>query len=479
MTDDSSFSSPGTRADQPHPPSRLRTAFDTPAVKFVLISALTVALLVPSVFVWALVEERAERAREVARDIAGSWGGVQEINGPYLVVPYSETVTIGSGEKGRTEVHWRKALFLPQKLDVRGTVGVEERRKSIYALPVYSGRFTLSGNFQPLREDLVRPVLGGIIDVKTDAAALVIGIGDIRALKSDVALKLDGGRTVEFEPGLGPLAVQPASGSGHAAVSSGIAAAVPPSDLRKGFTFDLPIDLNGSTGVFFAPAGQTTTVSLTSDWPHPGFTGAFLPDSRKITGSGFEASWTIPSLARGIPKVVEATGLPLRDALLGVKFVEPVDFYQTIARSLKYAVLFISLTFLAVFVLEQRSRWRVHWIQYGLVGLALIVFYVMLLAFAEHVGYALAYLGAASAATVLNAVYIGTSLRSRMAGAVMFTVLAVIFAVLYALMQEQDYALLIGSLITFLALAVTMFATQRLDWSGQGSAGGKPMPDPA
>ncbi|MHA7775097.1 cell envelope integrity protein CreD [Roseibium sp. M-1] len=449
-----------------------------PAVKFVLISALTIVLLIPSVFVWVLVEERAERARDVARDIAGSWGGVQQINGPYLVVPFSETVTIGTGEKGRTEVQWRKALFLPQKLEVTGKVGVEERRKSIYSLPVYSGSFSLSGNFAPLQEGLIRPQKGGTIDVKADEAVLVIGIGDIRALKSEVALKLADGRSVDFEPGLGPLAGRQTSGVGHAAIPSGIAAAVPASDLRKGFAFNLPIELNGSTALYVAPAGQTTKVQLSSDWPHPGFTGAFLPDNREISEAGFEAAWSIPSLARGIPKVVEADSLPLQETLLGVKFVEPVDFYQTIARSLKYAICFISLAFLAVFVLEQRSGWQVHWIQYGLVGLALIVFYVMLLAFAEHVGYAIAYLGAATAATVLNAVYIGSSLRSRMAGAVMFAVLAVIFGVLYALMQEQDYALLIGSVIAFLALAVTMFATQRIDWSGQSDDSGKPVAEP-
>jgi inner membrane protein len=165
--------------------------------------------------------------------------------------------------------------------------------------------------------------------------------------------------------------------------------------------------------------------------------------------------------------------MPLQDKALGVEFVEPVNFYHTIARSLKYAVCFISLTFLAVFVLEMRSRWRVHWIQYGLVGLSLIVFYVMLLALAEHVGYGPAYLLAAAAATLLNTIYIGTALKSPLAGGVMLTVLAAIFGVLYALMQEQDYALLIGSLLAFLSLAVTMFATQRIDWSGRQEAGAR------
>ena len=214
-------------------------------------------------------------------------------------------------------------------------------------------------------------------------------------------------------------------------------------------------------------------VELNSDWPHPGFTGAFLPETRSISDSGFDAQWTIPYLARGIPKVLETKNLPLQNKAFGVKFVEPVNFYQTISRSLKYAVGFISLTFMAVFVLEMRSGWQFHWMQYGLVGFALIIFYVMLLAFSEHFGYGPAYFVAASAATVLNAVYIGTSLNSRSAGLIMLAVLGSIFAILYALMREQDYALLIGSVIAFVALAISMFATQRIDWSRSPTDGGK------
>ena len=445
------------------PPSRPRGFLNSPGVKFVLIGILTVMLMVPSLFVWVLVEERAERARDVARDIARSWGGTQRINGPYLVVPFSETVTRGSGDKSKTEVHWRSAVLFPKTLQVSGNVQVEERRKSIYSLPVYAGSLDLNGRFDTPPRSMFEAEMGGTIDIAADKAVLVVGIGDVRALKSEVALSMDGGAAIPFEPGTGPLL-----STGQA---SGINVAIPAPKWRQGFAFRIPLSLNGSTAVFVAPAGQSTSVALTSNWPHPGFTGAFLPDRRTITETGFDADWSIPYLARGIPKTLVTDRLPLQDRQLGVRFVEPVNFYQTISRSLKYAVGFISLTFLAVFVLEMRSGWRFHWIQYGLVGLALIIFYVMLLALAEHVGYGLAYLVAAGAATVLNAVYVGTSLKSRSAGAVMGAVLATIFAVLFALMREQDYALMIGSVIAFLALAVTMFVTQKIDWSGQDSPG--------
>nr|WP_319385374.1 cell envelope integrity protein CreD [uncultured Roseibium sp.] len=475
MTDNTDHgTSYGPAAPQQPAPTRVMAFLGSPAVKFILIGLLSFLLLVPSIFVWVLVEERAHRAKDVAREIARSWGGTQEINGPYLVIPFTETYTTGSGEDFETKTVRRTAVLFPERLTVGGDIAVEERKKSIYTLPVYNARLDLDGTFAAPPDDMFEPKHGGTIDVAADKAVVVVGIRDVRALRSEVALALAGTGAVPFEPGLGPLARtdrDPRRSSGP----SGINAAVSPQAWQNGFSFDVKLQLNGSTAIYVAPAGQTTKVAVQSDWAHPGFTGAFLPETRTITSSGFDAAWTIPYLARGIPKVMETSHLPLQDKLLGVKFVEPVNFYQTISRSLKYAIGFISLTFLAVFVLEMRSGWRFHWIQYALVGLALIVFYVMLLAFAEHVGYAPAYLIAAGAATLLNAVYIGTSLKSRLAGLVMLAVLGSIFAVLFALMQEQDYALLIGSVIAFVALSITMFVTQRIDWSGQN----RPDTEPA
>jgi len=475
-TDQSNSDAPGP---QHRPPAaRAMTFLRSPAVKFILIGFLTMLLLIPSIFVWVLVEERAHRANEVARDIASSWGGTQEINGPYLVIPFTETFVTGLGDKRKTEIVRRTAVLFPHRLGVTGDIAVEERKKSIYALPVYRGRLDLSGAFSTPPEGMFEPKHGGTIDVAADKAVLVLGIGDVRALKSEISLRLNGSRSIPFEPGLGPLAMSSDRDPYRAIRPSGINASVPVTSWRNGFSFDIPLQLNGSTAIYIAPAGQTTKVDLQSDWAHPGFTGAFLPETRTISNNGFEATWTIPYLARGIPKVLETRHVPLQDKLLGVKFVEPVNFYQTISRSLKYAVGFISLTFLAVFVLEMRSGWRFHWIQYGLVGLALIIFYVMLLAFAEHVGYGPAYLVAAGSATLLNAIYVGTSLKSRVAGLVMLAVLAGIFAVLFALMREQDYALLIGSVIAFVALAITMFVTQRIDWSGQNGTERRLASDP-
>jgi len=460
---------------QSGPVKNVVSFFNSPSVKLVLIGFVTVILLIPSTFVWILVEERADRAESVARDIARSWGGTQTVNGPYLAVPYTETKVTGSGENEKEQVWRRTAVLFPETLTFRGETRVEERRKSIYKLPVYQGTWKLSGRFSRSPEEMFAALEGGAIRIEPDRAVLVVGIGDVRALKNDVSLLINGTQRLAFEPGLAMMTgpgmprvgvPQGQAGLAHRA-SSGIHAGLAVPDWRNGFTFDIDLRLNGSRALYVAPAGQTTNVTLSSDWAHPGFTGAFLPDTREISGNGFSADWTIPYLARGLPKTVVTSDLPLTTQMLGVEFVEPVDVYQTISRSLKYAIGFFSLMFLAVFVLEMRSGWSFHWVQYALVGFALIIFYVMLLALSEHVGYGPAYLIAASAATILNALYVGTSLKSRMAGVVMFSILAAIFAILFALMREQDYALLIGSAIAFVALAITMFVTQQIDWSGQ------------
>lgn len=472
---DSSSEPTNNETERALPPrSGLATFFRSPAVKMVLIGFISILLIIPCTFVWVLVEERADRAREVSNDIAGSWGESQTINGPYLVVPFTETKLITRKDKKddtykqERAVWHRKAILFPERLDLTGDVRVEERKKSIYTLPVYRSELSFSGRFGKAPDGMFEPKNGGRIEVAADKAVLVIGIRDVRALKSEVILE-SGDRKLRFQPGLAGIRNPDPfqymyKDSGQS--SSGIHVRVEENDWRNGFAFKGDLALNGSRSLRFAPAGQTSAIKLTSDWPHPGFSGAFLPDNRTISEAGFDADWSVPFLARGLPNVIEADSLPLGSQMLGVEFIEPVNFYQTISRSLKYAIGFIGLTFMAVFLLEVRSGWSMHWIQYGLVGMALIVFFVMLLAIAEHVGYTLAYLLAAAAATTLIASYVGSTLRSWMSALIMMLVIGAVYGTLFAIMREQDYALLIGSVIAFLALAVTMFGTNRINWSG-------------
>ena len=201
-----------------------------------------------------------------------------------------------------------------------------------------------------------------------------------------------------------------------------------------------------------------------------GFEGLFLPEQKTVTATDFKANWTIPYLARGIDRVVEGTRLPLSGSLMTINLVEPVKFYQIIARTLKYSIGFISLVFLAVFIVELKGGTVVHWIQYVLTGLALIIFYVLLLALSEHTGFTVAYITASTSTAALIASYLGSATNSRRNGVALFTALAVAYGVMYLVLNEDEYALLAGAVISFIAIAATMYATRRVDWSGAGAS---------
>jgi inner membrane protein len=456
----------------PHPEQRgnVATLLRSPGVKFIMIGIISVALLVPLLLVWGLTEERAQRATEVSNRIANGWGGAQAINGPYIAVPFD--VQRSREVDGRTIVEqvteW--ALVMPETLDVTADLKTEERRLSIYTLPVYNGALTLKGRFgasmlQDLSQFPGTPQL--------DRAVLVLNINDITGIRSDAGVKIDNGAVRPFDPGMRQISAMTVVGSdGYATpqTSAGVHRPIERALIEKGFTFEIAMSLNGSRSFAVAPAGQTTTFSAKANWPHPGFEGLFLPEEKTITASDFAAKWTIPYLARGIDRVAAGSALPLSNSMMSINLVEPVQFYQVVSRTLKYSIGFISLVFLAVFVVELKGGRMVHWIQYVLTGLALIVFYVLLLALAEHTGFAIAYAMAALATTILIAAYLGSATGGRRNGIALGIVLLSAYGVMYLVLREDEYALLAGALISFVSIATTMYATRRVDWSGRAQA---------
>ncbi len=222
---------------------------------------------------------------------------------------------------------------------------------------------------------------------------------------------------------------------------------------------------------------------MSSNWPHPNFAVGMLPSERTITADGFAATWRVPYLARPAPQswTLERDGYyRFGGEMLGVGFVEPVDFYALVERSLKYGLMFIGVTFLTVFMLETLSPYRIHIVQYCLVGLVLVMFFVLLLAFSERIGFGPAYVVAAAATTIVVSAFIGVALRSRMRAAIAAASFTATFALLYAILLLEDLALLAGSVIGFLALSGLLFATRKVDWSGLGAkAAQPPVPAPA
>ena len=453
-------------------------------LKLILILVLTLVMAIPVAFIGAVSYDRAGRANDVTREVSQTYGGAQTLMGPVVVVPFTRPLDGGVFESGDYIV---SALSGDAVFE---DVGVEEKSRSLYRVPVYTVDGTLSAALPALAD--VLPTGSGY-EFDLDGARLVVGLGDVTGLQSDVTLSASG-RSLSFEPysrqrpryvppvtrrdALGKMeVVRPAQGTQDSLFDAlrggGMTLLSVPLDegLRAGGAVSARVQLTGAERLSVVPYARSTTLTVSSDWPHPGFQGRFPPGAREITEDGFSASWTVPYLRRGIPahgKASELSGLTGGEAM-GVAFVTPLDPYQTVNRALKYAVLFIGLVFLAYFLMETLLGVRVHPAQYLLIGLAQAVFYLLLLAFSEQVGFTLAFLGSAAATVALTAFYAGAvfgrGVTWKAAG-----VFAGVYGLLFVLMRIQDFALMVGALVSFIAVAATLYLTRNLDWYGGKTA---------
>ena len=440
-------------------------ALRTPAFKFLLILFLVILLLVPLALVYGLIWERENRAAGVRREVGQLWGPEQRMLGPFLVVPYTVRIETVQGDKRFEQIQERRAVFSPEVLEAEGRADAKTLRRSIFEVPVYAARLKLSGRFGAPR---IADVAADVVGVRWRDAAFVLGLTGVSGLKEAATLRIAGATDIPFAPSIGFPGTHL---TGVHAKLAGAGAGVLPDPEQPPQPFDFTVDLafNGSVTLTLAPVARETRVSLASDWPHPSFSGAFLPDERQVTATGFTAAWKIPHLARSVPEAwsLAEGGLErLQPHAFGVTMIDPVDFYSLVNRAAKYGIMFVAMAFMAVFCLELVSRRRVHPVQYLFTGIAMVFFYVLLLSLAEHLGFTHAYLAASVATGVMLAVYVGAALSSVGRGLVMLVVFGLTYAMLYLILQLEDYALLAGALLGFLALATVMFVTLRVDWSG-------------
>ena len=470
-----------------HPSSRKSAFFRSPAAKLFGLMFIGAMLMVPLAMVWALVSERDFRSQSVVREIGRQWGPWQNLTGPFAVVPYTveivgtKTVEVVAGsdtnpvvvnrEEPDIRQETRYAVFSPETLVVDGSVETSVRKRSIYSATVYSSDLALSGRFFP-SVDIASEQK--ITSIDWSKMQIVLGVSGLPGIEhSDLVLD---GNKVRLEPGSGFLTTLN-EGAIHAP------------DLRMGadkavagFDFHLNMRLRGSSGFTVAPAGRSTDVTLRSPWPHPGFHGRFLPKQRDISNDGFSANWQIPHFARPLP--VQWT-LPenhvngLRSFSFGVKFVTPVDFYSLIDRALKYGVMFIGVVFVIVFALEIATGRRIHGVQYLLVGLMMVMFFLLLLAFAEHTGFAVAYLIASTATGLVLTTYVGLVFAGLSRALMAASSFICLYGVLYLILQMEDFALVAGAVLGFFILTGILFGTRKLDWSGlKATAAAATPPDP-
>lgn len=415
-------------------------------VELLILGGLVVVLMIGIWMIRSLVAERSARAKAAQEEIASSWGQAQTIGGPVLIVPFRNRVSLTT----------QRARFLPARLHIKGQLKPERRHRGIFTSVLYRGDLDVEGAFAPADFST-----WGVPaeDIFWDQAVLTVGVTDLRGMRGNPVLKW-GERAIAFS-----------GGSADAALwKTGLTANVPVT-VGEGNTFSFQLRLNGSEDISFLPLGGETVVDLASNWPDPSFSGAFLPESRTITPAQFNARWSVSSLARSYPQRWRDFGeentaalAAIESSAFGVGLFSPVGHYQKTERSMKYAALFIVLTFLTFFLYELLSPVTLHPVQYFLVGGALCLFYLLLLSISEHVAFGITYAIASIATIALITSYGAAILRSAIRVTGLALVLSLLYGYLYVLLQAEDWALLMGSIGLFLILALVMYTTRRVDW---------------
>lgn len=421
--------------------------------KLLSIGFIVLLLLIPQSMIQGIISERQYRQSEVVREISASWGGEQTITGPVLSIPFDEEVVYSDGKK---ELVRKMAHFLPQELNIEGDLQHELRKRGIFDAVLYQSKLNLSGKFeQPAIQELnIAPGR-----MHWDEAQISVGISGMQGIKNVVQLDW-AGQKKRMEPGTAYPELMP----------SGVSVPVVVEEQgQEGYSFSIPLEVNGAELLHLEPVGRLTQVSLNSTWPSPSFSGTFLPEQRDIKADGFKASWRVLDMNRNYPQQWKNNTFKLGEAAFGVKLIKPVDEYLKNDRAAKYAVLVIGLTFLIYFFFETLQKFNIHPFQYLLVGLALSVFYLLLLSLSEHLGFNQAYLVASVATLGLICVYSAAVLKIRRLVVLLMLLLTAIYGFIFVILQLEDYALLAGSLGIFVALAIVMLYSRKVDWYNLGN----------
>jgi len=403
------------------------------------------------------ISEREDLRTQAEKEISEKWGNDQVLAGPLLVVPWDEISDVADVVNGKTifrkTIHHHSATFLPERFQATGSMRPEIRRRGIFETVLYVADLDLVGEFK--RPDFA--ALGIHPDaVHMEKALLSVGLSDTRGIVENPTLAWKGGERA-FEPGPGD-----SSPFQHGFQARGLHL-----DGPGPLKFRFHLVLNGSRTLKLAPVARATTVDLDSSWPDPSFCGGYLPLSRSVDTKGFKAHWQVLELARDFPQAwtdQEIGSSNIEGASFGVGLIRTASTYQQSARATKYAILFLVLTFAAFFLFEARGGSRVHPIQYLLVGAALVVFYLLLLSLSEQVGFNAAYALADGATLGLIWSYVRSVLRDPRRAGMLLAVLTGLYAYLFVILRLDDYALLMGSIGIFCAVAALMWVTKGIDW---------------
>lgn len=425
--------------------------------RLIVMGGLALVLLIPLTWVWATVAERASRRDEAVKEVSATWGGPQTIAGPIMTVPYTLVWTDSAGRQQRGA---GRAHFLARDLQIQGSLHTQARKRGIFDVVVYHTELKVAGRFARPDMTSIRPSPESI---DWENATITLGVSDPRGLTHKAALQF-AGHEAPFSGGVAEV------GMFH----TGIQARIPrPESLQQAAdqAFAFTLELNGTRDIRFLPAADETSVNLTAAWPHPSFFGSPLPEHQGTDDGGFAARWHAPDFARPYPARWTSAEMnreqlqgQAQASAFGVSLIQPVDIYHQAERAVKYAALFIVMTFLVFFLWEILHTALLHPMQYAFVGFALFVFYLLLVSISEHAGFDMAYLVSAAVTTLLIGGYARAVLQGRRQGASVLAALSSLYGFLYLLLRLEDYALLAGSIGLFVVLAGVMYLTRRMDW---------------
>lgn len=416
-------------------------------LKTSFIGLLIILLFIPTFKVGSLVTERKETAREAKGMVYKQWGSEQEVTAP--IIQLTRVV------KG----HYSNVHLLPNVVSIEGNVEKKDLKRGIYDIVTYNAPISIKGDFLFSESELAM-----FSDCLSMPAEISICISDLKGISDEVSLKI-GDANVTLMP----------NGDGLTLESRKMSARIDMKNLSAGVSlpFELTLNLKGSESLKFVPIAKKTSVHLTSNCSTPSFCGEFLPDHREVTANGFDSDWSISYINRNYPQIIDegqkADGYrwDISRSAFGVDLLVPVQHYQKVTRCVKYEVLFVFLTFALFFFIEMIQKKRIHPIQYTLVGLALVLFYSLLLSFSEHIGFTPAYVVASLMTIMLLTFYTMAILKIRKTAICIGCALLGLYAYIFVLIQMETYALLAGSLGLFAILASLMYFSQKINWNAE------------
>ena len=448
----------------PEPGNDQNSFLQSTTARVIMVGLLTLVLLIPLQYVKSLIEERSLRQDEVSKEITQSWGGSVYFYGPVLKVPYkvvSETEVTDKVTKKVTvqrSAYTDYAYFFPEALKADINVQTQPKRRSKYESAVFSSKMDLKGHY-PVPDFSTRGILPE--NIEWEKASILINTDNLKSIKGGVNIDLNG-KLYAFEP-----AARENENDSIATLET------PAINLRESFgsnmPFNLRINYDGSKQIAIVPIGKLTEAKMRSNWASPKFSGNFLPDSNTITPSGFNADWKISHLNRSFVQQ-HFTNLPdLKKYAFEVQFLIMVNEYQQNERASKYGFLVIGLTFLIFFLIQTISKISIHIFQYGMIGIALIMFYTLLIAITEHSSFRLAYVIAGVAVVAMIGLYSISILKNKKFPLFIASALTALYSFIYVIIQLENYALLAGSIGLFLILGAVMYFSRKIDWNNSHS----------